>query len=213
MIHVFVAVVESTNGATACRQSRHDEIQLMTNINIATMPVRKLKEVYLIGVVHDVQWDNSLSLTKDFKRYLAQKIKGLKVRLIAEEFSQETLERNGVEKTISQEVASSFGVRHKLCDPDSRERRELRIPSREEIKAKLNIRGAVFANSEQDRRIEEEKRKYHPVREKFWFDQIRGESPTTILFVCGADHLESFQSLLSKSGYKAIILPKKFILL
>ena len=166
--------------------------------------------MYLIGVDHSVQWNDKLSLTKDFKHYLAQKIKELKIGLIAEEFSQEAIEINGVKKTTTQEVTNSFNIQHKLCDPDSKKRKELGILLREEVQKKLKIRGPVFFNSEQDKRINKELKKYHFIREQFWVDQIKDELFATILFVCGADHLKSFQSLLLRSGYNTTILTKNF---
>jgi hypothetical protein len=45
----------------------------------------------------------------------------------------------------------------------------------------------------------EERRKYHNIREKYWYQQIKPYIGQSVLFVCGAEHIPSFCALLSEN--------------
>ena len=42
-------------------------------------------------------------------------------------------------------------------------------------------------------------------REKYWLERLKSSNALRIVFVCGKDHLISFQSMLEESGYKATV--------
>ena len=77
---------------------------------------------------------------------------------------------------VAKNVADELGLRHAYCDPDSEERLSLNIQRPED-------------------------------REPIWMARIQPLSPneTSIIFVCGAEHSVSFQSLLERNGLHARI--------
>jgi type I restriction enzyme R subunit len=48
------------------------------------------------------------------------------------------------------------------------------------------------------------------LRENFWLKKIKDKTGENIIFVCGADHLNSFSTLLKNSGFNCEVLPKRF---
>jgi len=144
--------------------------------------------VYLIGVDHEIQYlpsNSDLSLLQ----FLQQKIRQLGIVLIAEELSQEAIERQeNLIKTkvdsISRHVAEITGIEHRFCDPNNSERESLGIPSTSDIRRKLGLKAG-----QDEPKVEREKRKYWPVREQFWLEQIKDRIEEKLLFVCGACQL------------------------
>ncbi len=43
------------------------------------------------------------------------------------------------------------------------------------------------------------------MREKYWMEKIKGSEASSVLFVCGDDHLESFSEILKAQGIEAQI--------
>ena len=48
------------------------------------------------------------------------------------------------------------------------------------------------------------------LREEFWLNKSRDIIDYNMIFICGTDHLDSFGKLLSDSGHKVKVLPKRF---
>ncbi len=175
-------------------------------------PTKKLKEIYLVGANHAVQWDRSLSATVDYMQYLEVQIKNLDIDFVAEEFSEEALRKNKVECTTSDEVSKKLLRKNSfLCDPDEQTRGEIGYPTQAQLRQRFGIRSAILGTNEYKARKEYE-RTFWPIRERYWLDQIKNFSQR-VLFVCGSKHIESFSSLLKQQGYTVSILDKKFDLL
>jgi len=167
--------------------------------------------IYLIGIIdhgfqHDVIGSVDENARRKFLLYLESTIKRYKASLISEENSEEALRESN--STI-RPIADKLNIKHLFCDPDREERNNIGIPSREEIKSMLNIQGLVCENSVEDNQIKEEQRKYHPIREKFWFGKIEPYLSEVIIFLCGFDHIKSFEFLLIDKGYtpKVLVAP------
>lgn len=143
--------------------------------------------VYLIGVDHQVQ-NNGGSMSPerrraigDFSAFLDSKAKELDVTMLAEEFNEDLVKSNRASNATVQKVAMHLGLKHLFCDPTRTEREELGI------------------HDDNDR------------REDFWLSCIEKHlKRERILFVCGAQHLETFKSQLIKKGVHAEILPERF---
>lgn len=143
--------------------------------------------VYLLGVDHQVQ-HNGLAMTperenatRDFCMFLELKIKNLNISMFAEEFNEDALRISRASVAIVRDVAARLGLKHLYCDPTRQERKEL------------------GSSNDLDR------------REQFWLSRLEPHlNGETILFVCGADHLESFQKKLLDNGVKAEILPEQY---
>jgi len=163
------------------------------------------RQAVLVGVDHTAQWNKDSSESKILKSELTEIVKNHSIDLIAEEFSEEALAGNKVKKTVCQDVAKVFGINHKPCDLDSQERKKQNIPLRNEVKSRLNIKGLVLANSQEDKLIEAELRKYDLIREKGWFNKIKNEVAQNLVFVCGSSHLKGFRSILINNGYEVVM--------
>ena len=83
-------------------------------------------------------------------------------------------------KSTPRRVAVHLSLRHRYCDPNSNERNEHKIDCED-----------------------------HQKRERYWLKQLlRAPKPGEreiewpVLFICGADHVESFSTLLKEGGYR-----------
>ncbi len=161
--------------------------------------------VYLIGVDHKSQYLASKS-SRSLLQFLQQKVRQLSIVLIAEELSQEAIEREeNLRKTkvdsTARVVAEITDIEHRFCDPNSSERRTLGIPSTSDIRRKLGLKAA-----QDEAKVKEEERKYWPVREEFWLEQIKDRIEEKLMLVCGACHIQGFRSLLERKNCKVEIL-------
>lgn len=138
--------------------------------------------IYLLGVDHQVQHQKNTQISMVFGFYLSRKVKELDIKFIGEEWFLDLLKENGVNTTVSQDVAKKFNIEHRFCDPDRNERKEIGWLSKKD----------------------------DHLREKYWLERIRDKTSTGIIFVCGADHLKQFSKLLTDSGFESQILPKRF---
>ena len=170
--------------------------------------------IHLIGTRHDLQHTGEPSLgelmeveqtRKKFKAYLREKALERKPSLIGEEQSQEGFDRlqkfndllqerdqlptQTIVKSTVKSVADSLNIEHRLCDADEWTREKLGIPDR----------------SPEGLTLEEKKKQFRP-REEYWLDQIRDRLGSTIIFVCGAEHVESFGCLLNSEGIETAVL-------
>jgi len=85
-------------------------------------------EIFFIGVDHRIQWvPNHLSSEWDaklqeFSEYLNHICSKNEITLIAEEFSEEALQKSNALDSVSRQVSAKSGVQHLFCDPTTQER-------------------------------------------------------------------------------------------
>jgi len=132
--------------------------------------------VFLIGVNHIIQhrgysFPQKEAAIHKFSEHVEMKALELKVKTIAEEWSHEANQRNKVQFSTVQTVATNLDLKHIFCDPTIEERKKHGINE-----------------SNKDR------------REEFWIERLKDLLHEKILFVCGEDHLESFKSKLDSRG-------------
>ena len=132
--------------------------------------------VFLIGVNHIIQhtgfsFHQKEAAISEFLEHVEMKALELKVKTIAEEWSQEANKNNNVPFSTVQTVATKLDLKHIFCDPTNQERKKHGIE-------KSNTDG----------------------REEFWIERLKEVLQDNILFVCGEDHLESFKSKLNSCG-------------
>lgn len=174
--------------------------------------MKKLGEIYIIGVNHAVQWDHALPATVDYMQYLEKQIKRFNIDLVAEEFSEEALRWANADHTTSNQVSIKLLNKSSvLCDPDDRIREIVGYPTQAELEKKFGTRSVVNGTDEYKKRREYEK-DFFPIREKYWLDQLKNlkHGFRKVIFICGSEHLTGFRALLEKNGYSVIILDKKF---
>lgn len=138
--------------------------------------------IYLLGVDHQVQHQKQTQVSMVFAIYLSKKVKELNIKFIGEEWFEDLLKENGVTTTVTQDVAHKYIIEHRFCDPNRDERRDIRWLSKSD----------------------------DHLRENFWLKKIKDKTGENIIFVCGADHLNSFSTLLKNSGFNCEALPKRF---
>ena len=87
-----------------------------------------IQVVYLIGVDHRIQYTNNTcgpewrQDIKSFEDYLVSKTEEMKIELLAEEFSQENIERNNATGCTVKDAAQRCHKQHLFCDPTKSER-------------------------------------------------------------------------------------------
>jgi len=179
--------------------------------------------LYLIGVNHGIQRPFRYELDefeyysdeekKIFFGYIENQVAKLNnISFIAEEFSEDAkkhkLPKFSINFTLLENLTKNIELEHIFIDPSIEERKIIGIPSREEIKITLDIRGVVYKDSAEDNQIKEEQRKYDPIRENFWVYKIKPKlnNNENGLVIIGSDHIKTFPILLeSKNIHNKII--------
>lgn len=172
--------------------------------------------LYLIGTNHCTQYiyeSDSLNFryrVRDFAARLVSEASRLKIQVLAEELNEEAVanNRNRVIASNVQRVALDLRIAHMFCDPASDQRKALGIPSTQEIKEQLGL--GMFLDPEATSLLEQEERKYWPIREKYWLDRLNSKLEKRVLFVCGADHVERFEDLAAKQRNQVEVLVKNW---
>ncbi len=121
------------------------------------------------------------------------------VRGIAEECNLAALAEYDVEESTVEAIARDLKVPHRYCDPDRRERAALGISQENDIRA-----GHILDNVSEEQ-IQSEIQDSLRRREVYWLQQVNDFDLWPVLFVCGADHVQSFASLLKSQGHTVVI--------
>ena len=144
--------------------------------------------IYIIGTGHTRTqiWSDAIrngeSLDTDaatvqrFQLYLRNVAISLDAAMIAEELSRQAVEDRPGGASVAELVAHDLRLAHLYCDPGRDERRELCIRTGIE-------------------------------REAIWLSRLQRLHPnlTSIIFICGADHCDSFKALLDQYELSARI--------
>jgi len=154
--------------------------------------------VHLLGVDHKFQFMPTLPWEKGgplidsthpalFERFLLKLTVRICPDLVAEEASQPDPQAHMV--SVARGVADHFGIPHKFCDPNPTER--------------LALYERTGISEEQDRRDG------FPIREAFWLSKLSENTEAhTILFVCGAYHIDSFSLKLRNALCKVSVVKR-----
>jgi hypothetical protein len=140
------------------------------------------RRVFLFGTRHTLQiWPENAP--PDGPAALARQLEKIiakhGIREIAKEMNAEAL---GGRKSVCSEIAAARGLKHLLCDPNHERRREL----------------GIVADTPRDR----EK------REAEWLRRLVDQPLNPVLFVCGANHVESFAELCRDHGWYVAVIEK-----
>jgi hypothetical protein len=139
--------------------------------------------LYLIGTDHSVQHDGRAGyhgpeferIGQGFPEFLVQAAKSIQAKVIAEESNEDVLSKFSATQSVASTVASGIAIKHLFCEPSIAEREQL---------------GITTTGSPAD----------FEKREKFWLERLKSIEEAPILFVLGADHVESFSELTKTSG-------------
>ena len=149
--------------------------------------------VFLFGTDHRYQRrssDFSEVQHKAFIQKLDDVCDAKLVEAIAEECSLEALKENNIDESVPEIFSKKNGIVHKYCDPNREKRANLNISQENDIRA-----SAIFNNWSEDK-IQEEILLSHNRRESYWMDMLYKLNQWPVLFICGADHVQSFSHVL-----------------
>jgi len=151
--------------------------------------------IFIVGVNnHYIQYVKREKMySAEFENCLVDKINKHSISLVAEELSKEAIDnRKHAIDSVARVTALSTSRKHLYADPDSKERELLRIP-----KDTLTC-------------SDEDKAKYNHIREKEWLSRIKNQSCPNVLFICGCNHVDSFDSLLRNEGHQVKVLSTNY---
>lgn len=169
----------------------------------------QMKSAALIGINHADQYPGHKDGRSDlFCKFVTKQAISLAVDFIAEEMSREALLKEKVYLSSVEIAAWSIGVRHRLCDPDSAERKALGIPSFDELREARGF--SRYISEREEKQLEADERLYWPIREKEWLDRIQGANHSSLLFILGAQHVESFARLLEQAQYHVNVISPRW---
>ena len=168
------------------------------------MPNYFAQTVVLFGTDHNFQLPLcGKDIEQTFYSAIYELSNSYGVRAIAEEMNLEALNEIGATYSIAQQLCNEKDLRHKFIDPTNKERKVLGIIQDNDIKAEgfLNnwtpehidaeilVRGADASDS---------------IRENFWLSKVMEIDTWPLLFICGADHFNSFADLLRENGVSVV---------
>ena len=157
--------------------------------------------IYLIGTRHDLQYTGAKGRgdtkedeqsREDFKTFLRNNARILKPTLLGEEMLESVLKARNAQSSVKF-IANELNIEHRFCDAELEVRKSLGIPTE----------GSEHFPPE-------EKRTNFRVLENYWLEQIKDMAGSTIIFVCGAEHIKSFDALLKLNGIKTSIIERDF---
>ena len=159
-------------------------------------------QIYIVGTNHEYQ--NGENITKEeklsFKAYLRYICQQYSIKAIAEEMNKEALSEANQISSTCESLGEELIIVHRYCDPDRTERKQLGI--RQENEVRLN----GFSSRMTDEEIRDSIRIENVKRENIWLEHIQKLNIFPLLFVCGANHVNSFSKITSNSGFLCNIL-------
>ena len=153
--------------------------------------------VLVLGTDHRYQTESSDFTAQNhraFDHFVRKSVAEGKALAIAEESSPQALTEAGVEQSVPERIARSLRIEHRHCDPDRKTRAELGVMQ------EIDIRMSEFPRKLSERDVQDKLDSSHRARENFWLRQLLDLNVWPVLFVCGANHVESFVELLRDRG-------------
>ncbi len=162
-----------------------------------------MRTVALNGTSHKYQFLGNADAGA-FGDFIEKVCLASRVEAIAEEMSPEALLQKQASRSVCKKIADAAGLVHRYCDPNNEQRNALHIRDELDIKC-----GAIFHNWDQER-VEREVRASHEIRERHWLNQLFILDVWPVLFVCGANHIDSFCGALETSGLHIVLVARNW---
>lgn len=162
--------------------------------------------ILVLGTDHRFQTKSSEFSNGDheaFDKFVRKLVVRHGVLAIAEELSPQALSEAGVEHSVPEHIARSLGKVHRYCDPDKGERRALGIRNEADIRG-LELPRRQLSEVE----VQEKVGLSHRLRGEFWLRELLNLNIWPTIFVCGANHTESFTNVLSSGGLSSEIVAR-----
>lgn len=138
------------------------------------------KILFLIGTSHIFQkglQDAPEGCYIDFREMVQQAVRDRSVQTLSEEMSVEAL---GNTISLCKKIASELDIFHIFCDPNDDERLSLGLPAKDD--------SSTWSG-----------------REEEWLSRLKLAS-FPVLFICGANHVDSFQKKCRNQGITVTVL-------
>jgi hypothetical protein len=172
------------------------------------MPAR----VFLIGTSHAYQFGEgvvfgdatcTLEIATQFRQYLTDVRNLHGIQAFAEEMSLDALAEMGQTASLPKLVADELSILHRYCDPTQQEKAQLGIRQDNSIRAEHRLDGWTQEQIEADV-LARGSVPSDRIREQFWFQRIQELNVWPLLFICGANHFNSFGALLRAEHFDAM---------
>lgn len=160
------------------------------------------RKIYLIGTKHKYQYgaraknkfDDICTESEEtaFCAYVNSVVKRFDIQVIAEELNHQGLEWATVEQSVLEAVASSLNIPHRFCEPNTHERGLLDIEADESV-----IHDRAWREALSDSAKETLIRFWFLKREMVWLQRLIGLDQWPVLYICGCNHVQSFQKLIA----------------
>lgn len=164
-------------------------------------------DIFILGTSHRYQAPKTLdeqAHAKQFRFLLQVLCDKYKIKGIAEEMSEEALQERTLDCSVPFELAQSQKLLHRYCDPDRSERDALGIL--QDTTVEINGWASNLSRLEIQKCIAE----HHRRREEVWLERLSKFDAFPVLFVCGADHVDSFVSLLERESITVSVVERNW---
>lgn len=165
-------------------------------------------KIIIVGTCHTLQCGDaarySTNQIDNYRSFIRDKSLHHKVKIVAEEMSDEGLEYHGTSATIAEKLVKTLNdIEHHYIDIPSAIKRQLKID---------NDSLAIFSefrfskqNKGNDKLEKLSKIISNPARECCWFAQILDINIWPAMFVCGENHVENMSKLIQKADKNAFV--------
>ena len=162
-----------------------------------------MPRIWLLGTDHRLQFKDRPYSERQHQAVAAllrDSARNFGITLVAEECSEEALRERNCASTAVQDVAKELEIEHCFCDPDRKQRNALGLEQENDIRVRS------FFSSNNERAIRGEVESSLCQREKEWLRRLVELSNWPVLFVCGANHVESFTTKLQGHGIEVAVI-------
>ena len=158
-----------------------------------------MKKVAVVGTSHIYQRPDNPNAVA-FEELIQSLLEASHFGAIGEEMSIEALSEHGTATSICERIAGERGIRHLYCDPDWQTR------LRHDIWQENQIRWTAHTERLSEQEIRERILASYDRREHYWLDRILELDCWPLLFICVADHVDSFAAKVRARGRSAKVL-------
>lgn len=161
------------------------------------------KMLYIFGTSHEYQRPDSKLAKNQVAAFEGELIKicsKLSICVLAEENNIEAQKERGLPDSLTWKVAQSISISHLYCDPDRVQRNEAGI------RQANDVRIAGFLDDLDEDEIAAQIDDSYKLRELFWLNEIGRIGMWPVLFVCGANHVQSLAEQAGSMGIQVHVL-------
>lgn len=161
--------------------------------------------LHIVGTGHHYQFGTGAQFGRDrcsksderaFAFMLRILASSVAAEVFAEELNAQALTEVGKDRSVVQALAMELSRDHMFCEPDRQERVSLGI------KMENDIRISAFQESLDEDAVQELVVESWRRREQEWLRRLQPLRSRTVIFICGANHIESFVPLAREYGHE-----------